>query len=96
MSASKQPAKKRGRPSEVGRGGKKPTSYAGQLGQRIHQARTKAGLTLAQVAEEIGVSPASISSWEHGEYEPPAGDLVALAAALECSAAGLLTGRPEA
>lgn len=82
--------KKRGRPSEVGRG--KPTSYAEQLGRRIHAARTAAGLTLAQVAEEVGVSATTLSAWEHGLYEPPAGDLVALAAALECSAAGLLEG----
>lgn len=40
-------------------------------GKRLHQLRTKRGLTLAQVGDAVGVKRNTVSRWEHGEREIP-------------------------
>lgn len=36
----------------------------------IEACRVNAGLTQAQLAEELGVSPGTVANWEHGKSEP--------------------------
>jgi len=40
------------------------------IGQRIHQARKAAGLTLAGLGEQIGLSHTAIQKFEHGKLTP--------------------------
>ena len=49
------------------------------IGARIREARMKAGLTQAEVAKLLGVSPHSVWSWESGRLKPNHGHLVELA-----------------
>lgn len=41
-----------------------------ELGQRLRDARERAGLTQQQVANEIGVSLRTVGNWERGETVP--------------------------
>src|SRR3546814_6480353 len=43
------------------------------FGARLQRLRTKAGLSQAEVAKRMGVSPPSISSWEKGRARPKRG-----------------------
>ncbi len=45
--------------------------------------RTAAGLSLADVAEAIGVTPAAVHSWENGKYLPRGEHAVRYARLLE-------------
>lgn len=36
----------------------------------VHELRTKKGIQAKQLALEIGVSPATVSDWEHGRKNP--------------------------
>lgn len=38
-----------------------------EIGKLIYMARINKGLTLQELAKDIGVTPASISRWENGE-----------------------------
>ena len=51
------------------------------LSQRIHQARTDAGLSQQELAGSIGVSDKSISAYEKGRAVPPLGKLKSISAA---------------
>ena len=51
----------------------------GQLGNRIKQLRLKAGLTQAELAQELKVSTALISAYELGERKPSLDLLAGLA-----------------
>ena len=46
------------------------------IGERIRQARRISGLTLAQVAERVGVTAQAISKYEHGQDIPSSGVLI--------------------
>ena len=41
-----------------------------QLGPRLREARTRAGLSLRAAARELGVSPSFVSQMENGKSQP--------------------------
>jgi transcriptional regulator with XRE-family HTH domain len=53
-----------------------------QLGAAIAGARTKAGLTQAELAQRAGLDEATVSALEQGQYRPAADELSRLAQAL--------------
>ena len=60
------------------------------LGKNIFTYRTQAGLTQAEVAEKLHVSPQSVSQWEHNENAPDVYKLVDLAKTLNTTVGHLL------
>ncbi len=54
-----------------------------EVGARIRQHRTGAGLTLERLGEMIRRDRRTISLWEHGAAVPDLDDLTALAVALD-------------
>jgi transcriptional regulator with XRE-family HTH domain len=62
------------------------------LGGRLSAARDSAGLTLADVANRIGVRKESLLSWEADRAEPRSAKLVDLAGILGVSPMWLMTG----
>ena len=56
------------------------------LGRRLRHARRAQGLTLAQLAAQVGVAPSALSLLENGRREPRLGLLQSLAAALDTMA----------
>jgi transcriptional regulator with XRE-family HTH domain len=52
------------------------------IGRSIRDARQRAGLSQAELAEKIGVSQAAIGQWERGTYTPRGRNLNTLAAVL--------------
>ena len=61
-----------------------------EIGARIREARVKVGLTQAEVARLLGVSPHSVWSWENGRMQPNHEHLVELALRCEVSTDWLL------
>ena len=62
--------------------------------ERLRQLRLERGLTQAQLARMLGVSPSSVGMYEQGRREPD-GDLLArMAAVLRCSTDELLGAVP--
>ncbi|MGN6501189.1 MAG: helix-turn-helix domain-containing protein [Tsuneonella sp.] len=59
-----------------------PVSGGGTLGSRLQQLRKARGLTLANLADALGVSKPTVWAWEHGKARPVEGRFDALAAAL--------------
>lgn len=59
------------------------------LGPRIREARTSAGLTQNALAHRVGVEQGTVSDWERGRV-PEVRYVVALAAALDVSTDWLL------
>lgn len=55
------------------------------LGTRIKEVRTKKGLTQKQLAEQIGISGASIISYEKGAKLPPLDTVIKIANTFEVS-----------
>jgi len=51
----------------------------------IRQLREDAGLTQLEVAFRLGVTPATVSNWERGVFEPKASQLRAIARLFEVS-----------
>lgn len=64
-----------------------------EIGSRIVYLRKQAGLTQAELAEKLYVSPKTVSKWENGYGLPDIKILPQLAAALEVDSDYLLTGR---
>lgn len=60
------------------------------LPERLHDMRTKQGLSQKQVAEKIGVSPSIVSGYETGERTPSTEVLLALSYLFQCSTDYLL------
>lgn len=60
------------------------------VGDRIREARTKLGLTQAQLARQVGVSSQTVWSWEAGRVRPKHEHLEELAFRCEVSTAWLL------
>lgn len=61
------------------------------LGKRFEQLRKERGLTLADVANELGVSKPTVWAWEKGKARPLEDRLPAIAAALGVDIAELTT-----
>ncbi|MBW8295218.1 helix-turn-helix domain-containing protein [Sphingopyxis sp.] len=60
------------------------------FGDRLQRLRTSAGLSLAEVAQRMGVSAPSVSGWEKGRARPTRGRVVKLAAILGVPTSDLL------
>ena len=60
------------------------------FGQRLHHFREQAGLTQAQVAESLGISPRAYAFWEREPVALKADQLSTLADVLDVSADELL------
>ena len=66
------------------------------LGARIAALRRDAGLSQAELAARLGVSPSAMGMYEQGRREPSAQLLVTLARELGVTTEFLLTGNPAA
>lgn len=62
------------------------------LGARIAALRRDAGLSQAQLASRLGISPSTMGMYEQGRREPSANTLIALSRELNASVDYLLTG----
>ncbi|WP_240765999.1 helix-turn-helix domain-containing protein [Escherichia coli] len=69
-----------------------PEAHVESIGTRIKSARTKLGLTEADLARMIHTYSDPINDWECGICEVPADQIVPLADALHCDPMWLLTG----
>lgn len=65
------------------------------LGERIVQARERAGFSTAQLARRLGVKTRTLSSWEKNASEPRSNRLMTLAGSLNVSPIWLLNGTDE-
>ena len=65
------------------------------IGQRIKQARSKQGLSQAQLAELMSVTRGACGQWERGFSEPSVEKLSKLAVLLEIRFEWLTTGRGD-
>ena len=61
----------------------------------LREHRLKANLTQAQVAEQLGVQPSTVTMWETGKREPNINMLRRLSELFGCSVDGLLGGTQE-
>ncbi|ANY19949.1 transcriptional repressor DicA [Tsuneonella dongtanensis] len=69
------------------------------FGARLHRLRVERGLSLADIADKLGVSKPTVWAWEHGKARPVERRLAALADALGVTPGGLepaTTGPVEA
>ena len=62
------------------------------LGQRIRALRKRKGLSRIDVSQRTGIGEKSLTAIEEGEANPPLGELVKLAKALDMKMGTLLTG----
>jgi transcriptional regulator with XRE-family HTH domain len=53
------------------------------LSKRLHEARVDRRLSVAEIADQVGVSTASIYFWESGRVRPRDANLVALCKVLK-------------
>ena len=60
----------------------------------FYQARKKAGLTQAVVAEKLGITAASVCQWETGKNLPRAEKLPEIATLYGCTVNDLLADNP--
>lgn len=65
------------------------------LGPRIAALRRCAGMSQAQLAEKLKISPSAVGMYEQGRREPGVDTLVAMAALFDISTDYLLTGKPQ-
>ena len=63
------------------------------MGARIAALRKQAGLSQAELARRIRVSPSAVGMYEQGRREPSVDTLVAIARELQVSTDFLLTGK---
>lgn len=64
------------------------------LGARIAALRRDQGLSQAELAHRLGISPSAVGMYEQGRREPSVELLVALAGEFRVSTDFLLTGKP--
>ena len=64
------------------------------LKDRMKRLRAERGLTQAQLAKRLGVSPSAVGMYEQGRREPDAQTLTRLADVLQCSTDELLGVEP--
>ncbi|WP_075997134.1 helix-turn-helix domain-containing protein [Salaquimonas pukyongi] len=62
------------------------------LGSRISRARDAAGMERATVAQNLGIKPSTLDSWEKDRSEPKAHHLVRLSGMLGVSPSWMLGG----
>ena len=62
---------------------------------QIRAFRERGKLTQSELAQQVGVSLATLKRWEYGETEPRADEVSKLASALHVSEAELLNGPEE-
>lgn len=55
---------------DTGLKGNRPSKCYGKKKTGFYRARYNAGLTIVKAAAAIGVSPATICSWEYGKHKP--------------------------
>ena len=65
-----------------------------QTGDRIKQVRLKAGITQAELAKRLGVTPQAISQYERGIKKPKIETLRKIATALNCNVSDLDNSLP--
>jgi transcriptional regulator with XRE-family HTH domain len=65
---------------------------AHRFGERLLKARIARGMSLSQLAVEVGVTPAAVWKWEHGKAFPQGARLSRLVEVLETSISFLATG----
>ena len=65
------------------------------LGPRIAALRKRSGMSQAELARRLRISPSAVGMYEQGRREPPAEMLVQLAEIFEVSTDFLLTGVPN-
>jgi transcriptional regulator with XRE-family HTH domain len=91
-SAALSAAELRGEPTD-------PDAQASEdFGERIHRLRIERGLSLADIAQRLGVSKPTVWAWEHGKARPVDRRLPDLAQALGVTPGGLepaISGPPE-
>ncbi|GIX14836.1 MAG: transcriptional regulator [Paracoccaceae bacterium] len=63
------------------------------LGERIAAARAALGLSVAELAQKLGVRADTVAKWEAGRSEPRANRLQILAGLLNVNLVWLITGR---
>ena len=63
-----------------------------QIGAFLQSRRKMSGMTQAELAEKLCVSPQSVSNWERGETIPDVSMLPDLAVVLHCSVDAILSG----
>lgn len=73
-----------------------PPASEESFGERLLRLRKQRGLSLAQVAADVGVSKPTVWAWEQGRARPVAGRIEGLARLLHVSPEELLSGRDEA
>ena len=71
------------------RTGRPTTQKRSPFGQRLHEARTSAGIPQAQVAEELGVSQSGYAAWERGRSSPSPEQIERLSVLFKVSIASL-------
>ena len=64
------------------------------LGARIAALRREAGLSQAQLALRLGISPSAMGMYEQGRREPSMETVVAMAKVFRVTTDYLLTGQP--
>ena len=64
------------------------------MGARIAALRREAGMSQAQLAQVLQVSPSAVGMYEQGRREPSADTLVELARIFQVSVDYILTGTP--
>lgn len=64
------------------------------LGEKIRQARKRAGLTQKELGQRLGVSQAAIGQFENNNSNPQTGTLVKISDALNISVEDLLSDTP--
>jgi len=69
-------------PPEIGRPATARQATGEMFGKRLEQLRKQRGMTLAQVADQLGVSKPTVWAWEKGKARPVEERLPALAEAL--------------
>lgn len=80
-------------PVEISEGGQARMADT-PFGIRLHRLRKQRGLTLAQVADRLGVSKPTVWAWEQGKARPVSGRLEALAEILAVAPADLVADAP--
>ena len=66
------------------------------FGARVAALRLQAGMTQAELAKRLAVSPSAVGMYEQGRREPSMDRIVAMAKLFEVSTDYLLTGEPAA
>ena len=66
-------------------GGGEPVAEMVNLGARLRDVRLRSGLSLREVARQLGVSPSFVSQLENGKSQPSVATLYSLAQLLEVS-----------